>query len=146
MKQILIFIALMCTLTVNAQSKLEKEQKAVKENGFKYLRAYNLDFSQKTTYSTSYVFTSQSTYLIKVDNCDVMIEVYDSEKRLITSNYVSQEKRCLNAISIKCYKSGVYQIKYSLRKSSAEKDFISVIGFKTSASTQNFNIAALSKM
>lgn len=150
MKNLLLIMILFLPVLGMAQNvKLEKEQKSLKESGFRYLKAYDLNFDSKKEHVVSYVFSSNATYIVKVDKCDIMISIFDAENKLVASSYISQEKRCLNAIAVKCNKSGVYRIKYTHKPNtntnSQEKNFISVIGFKAAATNPDFGIA-LSKM
>ncbi len=108
----------------------------LKPQGYKYLKSYKLDFlnGSKKQIMYSYVFSNNTTYRITLANSDkdnkgLYVTLLDSEKKPVASSYIEKEKKYMPAIDIKCSRTGIYYLAYSVNEG---KDFCgsSVIGFK----------------
>jgi hypothetical protein len=108
----------------------------LKPQGYKYLKSYKLDFlnGSKKQIMYSYVFSNNTMYRITLANSDknnrgLFVTLLDFEKKPLASSYIEKEKKYMPAIDIKCTRTGIYYLAYSIN---AGKDFCgsSVIGFK----------------
>ncbi|MCU0440391.1 MAG: hypothetical protein MUC49_21070 [Raineya sp.] len=138
------FVIYIIALSSLFLSKASAQNDEIKD--FKFLKKYDISFKEKNEVTFSYVFNSKVQYLVKVDDCDLMVTILDQDKRPITSNYISMEKRCIQAIKLKCSRTGIYYIRFQKVNPALEKkNFVGTIGFKPNTSSVDISLTA-SKM
>lgn len=86
---------------------------------------------KKTEYS--YVFSRDSEYKIMASNggkeVRLILNLYDRNKKLISSNYVKSSKKIYPSVTYKCAATGVYYVE-SFFEDEKEGCGINVLGFK----------------
>lgn len=100
------------------------------------LQPYNFmkkfDVTEKKT-EYSYVFSRDSEYKIMVANngkdVKLILNLYDRNKKLISSNYLKSNKKIYPSVTYKCSATGVYYME-SFFEDEKEGCGINVLGFK----------------
>lgn len=135
----LFFIAI-CSLSLSsasAQCDDDTFKDACAEELGSYIFVKSFDISHSSTGQQSeysYVFCNGTSYVITI--CDknsgddkMIVELYDKNKKLITTNYDKKNNKFYSKIGYPCSATGVYYMKY---KSLSGKPTCgtSLIGFK----------------
>jgi len=105
-----------------------------KMSGYTFLRSYDIDGQggQKDKVEYSYVLAKGNQYLISVcadggDTDGIVVTIYDSNRKKISSNNVNGEY--YSSIAFPCNATGIYYITYTFNGSSTYCGG-SAIGFK----------------
>ena len=100
--------------------------------GYTFLKNYQID---KTTEEVeySYVFSNNTTYILAMANKEgnannVIVEILDSNKKLIASNYNKKTDKYYPAVVFPCKSTGIYYLKFTFKE--RPDCFASVLGFK----------------
>lgn len=126
---------MMVGFIVNSECNMDQYVSAAtqKLSGYTYLKTYKLDASKETEIEYSYVFSSNTQYMLtlanEIDPNDVLITIYDSQRKEICSNFDKKNKKFYQGIGYSCSATGIYYIIYSF-KNSKNKCAASVLGFK----------------
>jgi hypothetical protein len=112
-KVITLFIVLLIfgATTLFAQSaSYELQAKGLKDSHFIPLKMEKIDGSATTTY----MFSSVSTYNIKIKNGEkqIVVKILDEEKKEIVSNYDEKNKKYLKKISFRSPKTALYYLTF----------------------------------
>lgn len=100
-----------------------------KLNGFMFLKSFKIE-KEKEDVEYSYVFTSNTNYLISLGNNtgnDATIEVnlFDSSRKLVMSNKLKD--KVFPQITYSCKTTGIYYMTYKIKEGTCG---VSVVGFK----------------
>lgn len=131
MKKIL-FLLLLPFLSYGQQA--DSETKVLQEAGYKFLKKHIVS-SEKNEEIFTFIFNAKVSYLLMINDCNVVVTILDEDKKIIASNYVTQEKKCVSAIRLNIQKAGLYYIKYQRKAGANNTSFISTIAFKTQTSS-----------
>lgn len=137
MKLIVLFFSLTFSLTIAAQCSSDAFYDNCSTNLGKalFIKAFNVESKSfkkgESSVEYNYVFSKGTTYTIT--SCDtesnnMIIELYDRNKKLIATNYDKTKRKFYPKIGYPCNATGVYYLKYKFKKD-AEGCGISMLGF-----------------
>jgi hypothetical protein len=123
--------------TACATEEFEKKcTEKISKLGFTFLKSYKIDgeTSNKTKIEYQYIFTQGSNYAIAIaskdeENKGLILNLYDSNRKLVASNFNSENKKYLAGISYACNTTGIYYLSFSF-DGAKDKCAASVLGFK----------------
>lgn len=110
----LTFIGLVSIFLLTFSPTLLAQTVQLKSKGVKekhYVALKTLDFSE--TDNTSYMFSSQTTYMLKIDNPakkKYLLTIYDKDKKPIVSNLNPTTKKYYNTVLFNCGLTQLYYI------------------------------------
>ncbi|HEY8400952.1 MAG TPA: hypothetical protein VIK89_06805 [Cytophagaceae bacterium] len=117
--------------TANAQCQSDECVSKLSE-GYIFLKSYSMEKSA-TEVEYSYVFSKDTDYMLVTCNKDghsnnVIVTLYDSNKKVIATNYDPKAEKYYTAIAYNCKATGIYYLKYSFKETS--ECCVSVLAFK----------------
>ena len=124
--------------TAFAQCTTEEFEKKcvdkVNQLGFTFLKSYKIDGENKTKIEYQYIFTKGSNYLVTIaskdtDNKGVVLNLYDSNRKLVVSNHENETKKYMAGLSYACNTTGIYYLSFTF-ENTRDKCAASVLGFK----------------
>jgi hypothetical protein len=138
-KSLFFFILAFGTKSAIAQCATEDYEKKctdkVNQLGYTFLKSYKIDgeTQNKTKIEYQYIFTKGSNYVVAIASKDsgnkgVILNLYDSNRRLIQSSYNEETKKYAGGISYICNTTGIYYLSFSF--DGRDKCAASVLGFK----------------
>lgn len=137
MKIITLFFSLTFSIALTAQCSSDAFYDACSTNLGKalFIKAFNVEskgFKKGEDFTEyNYVFSKGTTYVITscdTENNNMIVELYDRNKKLIATNYDKTSKKFYPKIGYPCAATGVYYLKYKFKKD-AEGCGISMLGF-----------------
>ncbi|MBC8110721.1 MAG: hypothetical protein H7Y04_06645 [Verrucomicrobia bacterium] len=134
------FLALITLLstTTNAQCSTEEFEKKCVEKlnslSYTFLKTYKVDGENKTEVKYSYIFTRGSSYAITIaskdaENKGLVLNLYDSNKRLVGTNHAPDSKKYLAGVNYACNTTGIYYLVFTF-ENPRDKCAAGVLGFK----------------
>jgi hypothetical protein len=101
-------------------------------DGYTFLKVYNMQ-AGKDMVEYSYVFSKSTNYMLVVCNADgtskdVEVTLYDSQRKLLASNYDKVNNKYYGAIVYNCQTTGIFYIKYTYK--TKPTCCVSVLAFK----------------
>ena len=135
-----VFVAFLLTSSsVFAQCEADKYTTKLIEKlpeGFAFLKSYKIDgeSGQKDKMEFPYIFSKDSNYMITMANKDieikgVVLNLYDSNRKLVASNLDPGSKKYYSGVSYKCASTGVYYLTFSF-ENTKDNCAAAVLGFK----------------
>jgi len=143
MKKILIlsiiaFIACNCSLLAqcNTDSNNEACISEIQSKGHTFVKSYKIDGEggAKAKIEYSYVFSKDTDYLFALNGKDgeasgVVLTIYDSNRKMITTNFDRPSNKFYKAISFPCKVTGIYYMTFTFEGSKSHCA-AAVVGFK----------------
>ncbi|HYG40661.1 MAG TPA: hypothetical protein VD908_18675 [Cytophagales bacterium] len=143
MKKIFILIILSiftCSYSLMAQCNAESYNEAciaeIQSRGYTFVKSYKIDGAggAKAKIEYSYVFSKDTEYLFAINGKDgeangIVLTIYDSNRKLITTNYDKVNKKFYKAINFPCKVTGIYYMTFTFEGSKSHCA-AAVVGFK----------------
>lgn len=101
-------------------------------SGFTFLKSMKVEMKSKNYVEYSNVFSKGNMYMIKACQDaapDMIIEVYDNTRRLITTNF-SKGKLLSDYAALKCSNTSIYYIKFKFPEGKNATCGVGLLGFK----------------
>lgn len=120
---------------VSSECNLEQfsQTAAGKLSGYTYLKTYKLDASKESEIEYSYVFSTNTQYVLtlahELETTDILISIYDNNRKEICNNFDKKNKKYFQGIGYSCSATGIYYVMFSF-KNAKNKCGASVLGFK----------------
>jgi hypothetical protein len=100
--------------------------------GYTFLKVYTMQ-TAKDIVEYSYVFSKSTNYMLVVCNADgtskdVEVTLYDSQRKLLASNYDKVNNKYYGTIVYNCQTTGIFYIKYTYK--TKPTCCVSVLAFK----------------
>lgn len=122
----LSFIALSFTMS-NAQCQADECVSKISD-GYIFLKSYKMEKAGNEV-EYSYVFSKDTDYMLVTCNANnVIVTLFDSNKKMIATNYDPKTEKYYTALAYNCKATGIYYLKYSFKENS--ECCVSVLAFK----------------
>lgn len=120
---------------VSSECNLDQfsQMAAGKLTGYTYLKTYKLDANKESEIEYSYVFSSNTQYVLTLahefETTDILISIYDNNRKELCNNFDKKNKKYFQGIGYSCSATGIYYVMFSF-KNAKNKCGASVLGFK----------------
>ncbi len=135
LKKCTLLLLMFITLIGNSDCNFEQYSKLASEklSGYVYLKTYNIDASKGNQVEYSYVFSSNTNYILTLaqdsDKGEILITVFDNNRKELCSNYDKKNNKYFSGLGYSCSATGIYYVTYTF-KNDKSKCAASVLGFK----------------
>jgi hypothetical protein len=108
----------------------------VQSKGYTFVKSYKVDGAggTKPKIEYSYVFSKDTEYLFSINGKDgeangIVLTIYDSNRKLITTNYDKANNKFYKGINFPCKVTGIYYMTFTFEASKSHCG-AAVVGFK----------------
>ena len=108
----------------------------IQSKGYTFVKSYKVDGAggTKAKIEFSYVFSKDTEYLFSINGKDgessgIILTIYDSNRKLITTNYDKANNKFYKAINFPCKVTGIYYMTFTFEGSKSYCG-AAVVGFK----------------
>lgn len=108
----------------------------IQSKGYTFVKSYKVDGAagSKPKIEFSYVFSKDTEYLFAINGTDgeasgIVLTIYDSNRKLITTNFDKVNNKFYKAINFPCKVTGIYYMTFTFEGSKSQCA-AAVVGFK----------------